>query len=248
MTIILAIEALSKSFGALKAVNSVTLDVGRGEIHAIIGPNGAGKSSLVNVISGLLPADSGKVVFEGRDVSRLAAPARARAGLARTFQISNLIPTKTALANVMLAEQARQGHSFHFLRPFASDASLTSPAMAQLERVGLAGRASIPVHALSHGERRQLELAVALAMRPRVLLLDEPMAGLGPEDTQQMIVLLGALRSEFGILLIEHDMDAVFALADRISVLVYGELLITATPDEVRQSQAVREAYLGDEF
>jgi branched-chain amino acid transport system ATP-binding protein len=243
----LVVEELSKSFGALKAVDRVSLEVRTGEIHAVIGPNGAGKSSLVNLITGFLAADNGRVLFEGRDITAAAAPERVRAGLARTFQIANLVANQTALANVMLAVQAREGSSLGFIRPFLTDRSIRLPALDYLERVGLGGRGDVPVHQLSHGERRQLELAIALATGARVLLLDEPMAGLGPEDSTEMIALLDALRRDHAILLIEHDMDAVFQLADRISVLVYGEVIITDTPENVRRSQAVRDAYLGDE-
>jgi branched-chain amino acid transport system ATP-binding protein len=243
----LVVEELSKSFGALKAVDRVSLEVRTGEIHAVIGPNGAGKSSLVNLITGFLAADNGRVLFEGRDITAAAAPERVRAGLARTFQIANLVANQTALANVMLAVQAREGSSLGFIRPFLTDRSIRLPALDYLERVGLGGRGDVPVHQLSHGERRQLELAIALATGARVLLLDEPMAGLGPEDSAEMIALLDALRRDNAILLIEHDMDAVFQLADRISVLVYGEVLTTDTPGNVRRSQAVRDAYLGDE-
>ncbi|MBU2533365.1 MAG: ABC transporter ATP-binding protein [Alphaproteobacteria bacterium] len=243
----LVISGLTKSFGALKAVDNVSLDVRDREIHAIIGPNGAGKSSLVNLISGLIVPDAGAVAFFGRDITRLPAPDRARLGLNRTFQISNLIANRSVVENVMLAVQSHAGSSFRFIRPFATDKRLRETALHHLGRVGLAERSGVVVAALSHGERRQLELAVALAMAPKVLLLDEPMAGLGPEDSAQVIELLATLREELGILLIEHDMDAVFALADRISVLVYGAVLTTDTPDEVRRSPAVREAYLGEE-
>ena len=243
----LVVEELSKSFGALKAIDRVSLEVRTGEIHAVIGPNGAGKSSLVNLITGFLAADHGRVLFEGRDITAAAAPERVRAGLARTFQIANLVANQTALANVMLAVQAREGSSLGFIKPFLTDRSIRLPALACLDRVGLGGRGDVPVHQLSHGERRQLELAIALATGARVLLLDEPMAGLGPEDSAEMIALLDALRRDHAILLIEHDMDAVFQLADRISVLVYGEVLTTDTPQNVRRSQAVRDAYLGDE-
>jgi branched-chain amino acid transport system ATP-binding protein len=244
---LLAVDGLTKAFGALKAVNGVSLDVRAGEIHAVIGPNGAGKSSLVNLITGFRAPDDGRITFAGRDITGLAAPARVRAGVARTFQISNLVTGQTALANVMLAVQARKGLSLGLWRPFASDRRVREPAEAHLGDVGLAERGDVPVGQLSHGERRQLEVAVALATGARVLLLDEPMAGLGPEDAGHMIRLLAHLKSRHGILLIEHDMDAVFQLADRISVLVYGEVLTTDAPSAVRRNPAVREAYLGDE-
>lgn len=243
----LVLKSLSKAFGALQATDDVSLDVRHQEIHAVIGPNGAGKSTLVNLISGVLPPDRGDVIFEGQTITGLPAPARARLGLCRTFQISNLIANRSALENVMLAIQSRQSHRMQFWRAFSSDASLQQPAMSELLRVGLEGRAHVLVAELSHGERRQLELALALAMQPKVLLLDEPMAGLGPEDSGQIIQLLAGLRGTHAILLIEHDMDAVFALADRISVLVSGAVLTTDTPAGVRKSKKVREAYLGDD-
>jgi branched-chain amino acid transport system ATP-binding protein len=246
-TAALVVEGLSRAFGALKAVDQVSLDVRPGEIHAVIGPNGAGKSTLVNLITGFLVLDDGRVLLDGRDVTHSSAPERVRAGMARTFQVSKLIASQTALANVMLAVQARAGASLGFVRAFALDAELREPALAFLDQVGLRPRAEMPVRQLSHGERRQLEVAVALATGARVLLFDEPMAGLGPEDSQEMIALLMALKADHAILLIEHDMDAVFQLADRISVLVYGEVILTDTPEAVRQSAAVREAYLGDE-
>jgi branched-chain amino acid transport system ATP-binding protein len=244
---VLAVEDLSKSFGALRATDGVSLVVGPNQIHAQIGPNGAGKTTLLAQIAGELAPDAGSIRFLGRDVGSLSVSRRARAGLARTFQVSSLAPAFSALRNVMLAVQAGQGSSLRFWAPVRRDRRLIEPAMAALERVGLAERANERVGALSHGERRQVELAVALAMRPRLLLLDEPMAGLGLEDSQRMTEVLAALRSETAMLLIEHDMDAVFALADQISVLVAGRVIATGTPAAIRASAAVREAYLGDE-
>jgi branched-chain amino acid transport system ATP-binding protein len=243
---ILEVEGLTKSFGALRATDGVSLAVRPHEIHAQIGPNGAGKTTLLAQIAGELAPNAGSIRFLGRDVGGLSVARRARLGLARTFQISSLAPAFSALRNVMLAVQARQGSSFRFFAPARSDRRLIEPAMAALERVGLAARAHERVSALSHGERRQVELAVALAMWPRLLLLDEPMAGLGGEDARRMTEVLGALRGETAMLLVEHDMDAVFALADRISVLVYGRLIATGTPDAIRASPEVREAYLGE--
>jgi branched-chain amino acid transport system ATP-binding protein len=243
---VLEVSGLTKTFGALRATDGVSLSVHPHEIHAQIGPNGAGKTTLLAQIAGELAPDAGSIRFLGRDVGALSVARRARMGLARTFQISSLAPAFSALRNVMLAVQAGQGSSFRFFSPVRTDRRLIEPAMAALERVGLAGRAQERVGALSHGERRQVELAVALAMRPRLLLLDEPMAGLGSEDARRMTEVLGSLRAETAMLLIEHDMDAVFALADRISVLVYGRVIATGTPDAIRASAAVREAYLGD--
>ena len=243
---ILDIRNLSKSFGALKATDDVSLDLRQGEIHALIGPNGAGKTTLIQQICGRLKQDSGSIRFLGQDISGLGVSARARRGLGRTFQISSLTPEFSALRNVMLAVQARQGSSFRFFRAVMADKSLTEPSFAALERVGLAGRARIPAAELSHGERRQLEIAIALASGARTFLLDEPMAGMGPEGSRTLTGFLDGLRAEAPILLVEHDMDAVFALADRISVLVYGKIIGSGTVDEIRNDPAVRKAYLGE--
>ncbi|MFC5586753.1 ABC transporter ATP-binding protein [Nitratireductor kimnyeongensis] len=243
---ILDIRDLKKRFGALQATDGVSLDLKPGEIHALIGPNGAGKSTLIHQIAGSLKPDSGEIRFEGRDVKPLDVAARARLGMGRTFQVSSLAPEFSALRNVMLAVQARQGSSFRFFRPVMHDRSLTEPAHEALDRVGLADRAQISAAELSHGERRQLEIAIALALGAKAFLLDEPMAGMGPEGSQALTGFLDGLRAEAPILLVEHDMDAVFALADRISVLVYGRIIATGKVDEIRNHPAVREAYLGD--
>lgn len=243
---VLEIRNLEKSFGALKATNGASLDLRPGEIHALIGPNGAGKSTLINQISGALAPDAGSIRFLGTDVTALDTARRARMGLARTFQISSLAQEFSALRNVMLAAQARQGTSLRFFRSVASDISLIEPAMRMLSRVGLADRAGVPAAALSHGERRQLEIAVALAMEPRAFLLDEPMAGMGPEGSKALTGFLDWLRREAPILLVEHDMDAVFALADRVSVLVYGRIIATGSVSEIRNDPEVRRAYLGE--
>ncbi|BCH23869.1 ABC transporter ATP-binding protein [Mesorhizobium sp. L-8-3] len=244
---ILAIRDLTKTFGALKATDGVSLELRPGEIHALIGPNGAGKSTLIHQISGTIRPDGGTISFLGRDIGPLDVAERARLGLGRSFQISSLAPEFSALRNVMLAVQARQGKTFRFLRPVMRDRSLTEPAMAMLERVGLADRASLPSAELSHGEKRQLEIAIALALGPKAFLLDEPMAGMGPEGSKRLTGFLDRLRAEAPILLVEHDMDAVFALADRISVLVYGRVIATGTVDEIRRDAEVRRAYLGEE-
>ncbi|MDV6226002.1 ABC transporter ATP-binding protein [Nitratireductor aquimarinus] len=243
---ILDIRDLRRNFGALKATDGVSLDLRPGEIHALIGPNGAGKSTLIHQIAGSLTPDSGEIRFEGRDVKPLDVAARARLGMGRTFQVSSLAPEFSALRNVMLAVQAHQGSSFHFFKPVMRDRSLTEPAREALKRVGLADRADVPAAELSHGERRQLEIAIALALGAKAFLLDEPMAGMGPEGSQALTGFLDRLRDEAPILLIEHDMDAVFALADRISVLVYGRIIATGSVDDIRNHPAVREAYLGD--
>ncbi|MCT7377218.1 ABC transporter ATP-binding protein [Chelativorans salis] len=243
---VLEIRDLKKSFGALKATDGVSLHLASGEIHALIGPNGAGKSTLIHQISGSLTPDSGKIRFLGQDIAGLDMAARARLGLARSFQTSSLAQEFSALRNVMLAVQARQGTSLRFFRPVMRDRSLTEPAMAMLERVGLAGRAHVPAAELSHGERRQLEIATALALGPKAFLLDEPMAGMGPEGAKNLTGFLDTLRQEAPILLVEHDMDAVFALADRVSVLVYGRIIATGDVDEIRNDPEVRRAYLGE--
>jgi len=243
---ILEIRDLRKTFGALKATDGVSLNLRPGEIHALIGPNGAGKSTLIHQISGSFRPDSGSIRFLGQDMAGLDMAARARLGLGRSFQISSLAQEFSALRNVMLAVQARQGTSFRFFRPVMSDKSLTEPAMAMLERVGLAGRAHLPAAELSHGERRQLEIAIALALGSKAFLFDEPMAGMGPEGSKALTRFLDDLRHEAPILLVEHDMDAVFALADRISVLVYGRVIATGTVDQIRNDPEVRRAYLGE--
>ena len=243
---VLQLSNLRKNFGALKATDGVSLDLRQGEIHALIGPNGAGKSTLIHQICGSIRPDSGIIRLLGEDMAGLDMAARVRKGLGRSFQISSLAPEFSALRNVMLAVQARQGSSFRFLRPVASDGSLTGPAMAMLERVGLEARAKVPAAELSHGERRQLEIAIALALGPKAFLFDEPMAGLGPEGSKRLTGFLDGLRHEAPILLVEHDMDAVFALADRISVLVYGRIIATGTVAEIRSDPEVRRAYLGD--
>ena len=243
---VLEARGLTKSFGAVEASKSVTLDVRPGEIHALIGPNGAGKTTLIAQIAGALRPDAGQVWLGGQDVTGLGTAARARAGLARTFQISALAMEDTVLQNALLGVLGASGAR---LSPFARALGLAearAQAEAALARVGLADLAERRTADLSHGQRRQLEVAVALTLRPRVFVMDEPMAGLGAEGSQQMTGFLDGLRAEAPILLVEHDMDAVFALADRISVLVYGAVIATGTVDEIRRDPAVRAAYLGD--
>ncbi len=247
MTPALSLAGLGKRFGALQAVDDVTLDLRPGEIHALIGPNGAGKSTLIGLVAGTLTPDAGRVDLQGVDVTRLDAAARTRRGLARTFQVSALAMEFTALQNVTLGVLGRDGRAFRFWRCAMRDPRLTDPARAALDRVGLTPRADVVAADLSHGERRQLEVAVALALAPRAFLMDEPMAGLGAEGSRRMTALLDGLRAEAPILLVEHDMDAVFALADRISVLVAGRLIATGSPAEIRADPAVRAAYLGED-
>ncbi len=244
---VLEVSGLIKRFGGLLATDNFSIDIRPGEVHAVIGPNGAGKTTLIGQLIGELKADAGSIKFLGNEISDLPVHRRSHLGLARSFQITSIFHAFTALQNVALAVQAHDGHSFRFWRPAASDPSLTEPAMAALKLVGLEARAHVPANALSHGEHRQLELAMALATKPKLLLLDEPMAGMGPEDTQRMVQMLLKLKGSVSILLIEHDMEAVFALADRITVLVYGRGIATGTPDEIRRNEQVREAYLGAE-
>jgi branched-chain amino acid transport system ATP-binding protein len=243
---LLAATGLIKRFGGLIATDNVSIDVAPGEIHALIGPNGAGKTTLVSQLTGNLRPDTGTIHFAGHDITHLPMHARVRLGLARSFQITSVLRDFSALDNVALAEQARQGHSFRFWRPARSDPALRTPGLLALNEVGLADRADTPAASLSHGEQRQLEVAMALASDPRLLLLDEPMAGMGPEESARMVALLRRLRGKRTMLLIEHDMDAVFALADRITVLVYGRAIATGTPTEIRANREVRTAYLGD--
>jgi branched-chain amino acid transport system ATP-binding protein len=244
---LLDLRGLNKRFGGLRVTEDVSLTVLPNEIHAVIGPNGAGKTTLMGLISGTITPDTGTVVLCGRDVTRWSMPRRARLGLARSFQITSIISGFTALENVALAVQARSGSSFRFLRPVRGEARLNREAEQALDQVGLADRAGIVAGILSHGERRQLELAIGLAMRPRLLLLDEPLAGAGPEETDRLIGLLRTLRMSYGVLLVEHDMQAVFALADRISVLVYGRIIVTGGAAFIRDHPEVRAAYLGDD-
>jgi branched-chain amino acid transport system ATP-binding protein len=244
---ILSIEGLSKSFGGVKASDHISLSVMQGECHALIGPNGAGKTTLIRQLSGLVAPDSGQVHYRGRDITRLPVHKRSLIGIARSFQITTVLLSMSALDNVALAVQARDGHSFRFWAPARADRSLREPAMAMLEQVGLGERAHETAATLSHGEHRQLEIAMALALQADLLLLDEPTAGMGPEEAGQIVEILRRLKQTKTMLLIEHDMDAVFALADRISVLVYGRVIATGTPEEIRADESVRRAYLGED-
>lgn len=245
--VVLRTERLFKSFGALKATNDVSLDLRKGEIHALIGPNGAGKSTLIQQITGHLPSDSGTVELMGETLNGVGPAQRAQKGLGRTFQISALAMEHTVLQNVVLGALGQRGNVMRFFAPVMKDQALLKVAQDALAQVGLSDQASTRTADLSHGQRRQLEVAVALTLKPKVFLMDEPMAGLGLEGAQQMIALLTDLRKAAPILLIEHDMDAVFALADRISVLVYGEIIATGTPEEIKVNPEIRRAYLGDE-
>jgi len=242
----LEVKGLCKSFGALRASDGIDFHVAEGETHALIGPNGAGKTTFISQLAGDLRPDAGRIRFAGEDITALSAPKRARKGLARSFQITSVYPGFTALENVALAVQARSGHSFRFWRDARSDPALTAPARQVLEEVGLKERTTVLAGNLAHGEQRQLEVAMALATRPRLLLLDEPMAGMGIDESQHMIGLLASLKRRQTIVLVEHDMDAVFRLADRIAVLVYGRVIADGAPESIRANPEVRAAYLGE--
>ncbi|HEY7666259.1 MAG TPA: ABC transporter ATP-binding protein [Xanthobacteraceae bacterium] len=244
---LLQIEGLTKRFGGVIASDAISLDVRKGELHAIIGPNGAGKTTLIAQLAGEIAPDAGRIRVEGRDVTALPTYRRSQLGLARSFQITSLFLDFTVLDNVALAVQAHAGHSFRFWRDARSETGLRAPARAALTRVGLADRGNVLVSKLSHGEHRQLEIAMALATAPRMLLLDEPMAGMGPDESARMVRTLRELKRELTILLIEHDMEAVFALADRITVLVYGRIIASGSPQAIRASPEVRQAYLGEQ-
>lgn len=243
----LEIRNLRKAFGALVATNDVNISVRPGELHALIGPNGAGKTTLISQISGELIPDSGQILLDGRDVTRVPAYKRAEVGLARSFQISQLYNDLSVEDNVAMAVQARSSKRFNLFSDARKDASLRKPAREALERVGLGAYADLQVSELAHGQKRQLELAIALSLNASVLLLDEPMAGLGAEESLLMRDILMGLKGQYAILLVEHDMDIVFSLADRVTVLVYGKPVFTGTPEEVRQNPTVRDAYLGEE-
>ncbi len=243
----LALKGLAKSFGALKVTNGVDLVIAPGELHALIGPNGAGKTTLVHQISGTLQPDAGTILFDGLDVTRLSPQRRARAGLARTFQITSTIASLSALENVALGVQAHSAQPLSLFRDAARDETLNTPAWEALEAVGLAERAHAPAGSLSHGEKRALEIAMALTLQPKLILLDEPLAGVGHEEGERLIALLNRLKGRFAMLLVEHDMSAVFALADRVTVLVYGGVIASGEPAAVRADPAVRQAYLGEE-
>jgi branched-chain amino acid transport system ATP-binding protein len=245
---VLRIDNLRKNFGGLVVTDGVSLDIHTGELHAVIGPNGAGKTTLINQISGMLEPSDGRIFLNGEDITALSPNARATRGLARSFQITSVLPRFSALENVALAVQARSGSSYQFTGRADSEALLNEAAMAALNEVSLDHRAGVLAAHLSHGEKRALELAIALAMQPKLLLLDEPMAGTGPEESERLIVVLRRLKGRFAMMLVEHDMNAVFALADRISVLTYGRILASGAPAAVRADPAVMQAYLGEEL
>ncbi|TMJ28901.1 MAG: ABC transporter ATP-binding protein [Alphaproteobacteria bacterium] len=244
---LLEVEGLFKRFAGIVASDNIALDVREGELHAVIGPNGAGKTTLIAQLAGEITPESGSIRFAGGDITALPTYRRSALGLARSFQITSLFPDFTALDNVALAVQAHAGHSFRFWRNARRDPTLREPARAALRRVGLEARAAQLASELSHGEQRQLEIAMALATSPRMLLLDEPMAGLGPDESRRMHALLRELKGRLTILLVEHDMETVFALADRITVLVEGRAIASGAAEAIRANQDVQRAYLGDQ-
>ena len=246
MKTMLRVDHLNKRFGGLIATNDVSLTVDDQEIHAFIGPNGAGKSTLIAQLMGELTPDSGTISLRDKDISHTAPNERVKLGIARTFQVTCLLPDFTALDNVALAILVHRGHSFHFWRNMHHDQQLRQEALDYLSKIHLQKKADSLVANLSHGEQKQLELAVALASKPCVLLLDEPMAGLGAAESQEMVELLHDIKKHVGILLIEHDMDAVFQLADRISVLVYGQIIASGSIEDIRNNPLVKTAYLGE--
>jgi branched-chain amino acid transport system ATP-binding protein len=243
---LLDIRNLVKRYGGLLATNDAGLAINPSEVHALIGPNGAGKTTLIQLISGGLRADAGSIFLDGTDITRMPMSARVHRGLARSYQITNVFRKLNARDNVLLAVQARHGTSFSFLKPVIKETALFDEAQAILDEVGLSERAGVEAGNLSHGEQRRLDVALALATRPRLLLLDEPMAGMGPDELQGMVQVLLKLKRQITLLLVEHDMDTVFRLADRISVLVYGRIIATGAPDEIRSNPDVRKAYLGE--
>ncbi|MCB2148201.1 MAG: ABC transporter ATP-binding protein [Deltaproteobacteria bacterium] len=244
---LLSIQSINKCFGAARASNNFSLEVGRGELHALIGPNGAGKTTALNQLCGEIMPDSGRIIFDGRLITRMPVYRRAQLGLARSYQITSVFAHLTVGENLSLAIQAHQGHSFRFWKKAVDDPVIREAVLPAMARVDLEGRADVPAANLSHGEKRQLEVGMALAGQPKMLLLDEPYAGMGPGGAVELTKLIQRLKTEVTILLVEHDMGAVFSLADRITVLVYGQAIASGTPDEIRTNPAVREAYLGDE-
>ena len=244
----LELRAVSKRYGGVVATDDVTLDVVRGEVHALIGPNGAGKTTLIGQISGVLATEIGRILFNGADITRLPAHARVAAGLARSYQITSIFRRFSVLDNLALAVQARSGTSFRFWRPVAAERALFDEARSIAVDIGLGGREDALAATLAHGEQRALEVGLALATRPQLVLLDEPMAGMGPQESRAMLALIQHLRRRVSVLLVEHDMDAVFRLADRITVLVNGRVVASGAPAAIRNDPAVRQAYLGEEI
>jgi branched-chain amino acid transport system ATP-binding protein len=247
-TSILRVRGLTKRFGANVVNDTIDLNIMQGEVHAIIGPNGAGKTTLINQLIGELSPDAGTIEFDDRNITAMPVYRRSLLGLSRSYQITSVFPDFSALENVSIAAQAHDGHSFGCWQPAAQDERLTALSLDSLEKVGLSAKAGHLASELAHGERRQLELAMALVSKSKILLLDEPMAGMGTRESDAMVRLLRSLKEHYTMLLVEHDMDAVFALADRISVLVYGRIIATGHPQDIRNSPEVRKAYLGDSY
>jgi len=245
---VLSLKKVGKRFGGVVAVDGVDLDVAQGEVHALIGPNGAGKTTLIGLIAGTMPSDQGEIVFRNDYLTHAKPHARVAAGLARSYQVTSIFRRFSVLDNLALAVQARSGSSFSFWKPVAQESALFDEARAIAAEVDLTARLSAPGNELSHGEQRALEVGLALATRPKLVLLDEPMAGMGPEESQRMIALIKRIRAQVTVLLVEHDMDAVFRLADRISVMLNGRLIATGAPIEIRNNPEVKKAYLGDEL
>ena len=244
---ILVTQRLTRVFGGLAAVSGVAIELERGKLHAVVGPNGAGKTTLINVLSGDLAVTSGNIAFKGEDITRYPADRRSRLGIGRSYQKTNIFPAFTTFENCRLAAQSRAPRALHIFASAMGHLPVAEAAMGALDAAGLAGRGEVVASALSHGEQRQLEIAMVLATRPEVLLLDEPLAGMGAEEAARMVGLLKKLAAEHAILLVEHDMDAVFAVADVITVMVNGQVLESGSPAQIRASVAVREAYLGTE-
>ena len=244
----LSLKSVSKRFGGVVAVDGVSLEVVRGEVHALIGPNGAGKTTLISLIAGTMPSNGGEILFSEKNLTRAKPHARVAAGLARSYQITSIFKRFSVLENLALAVQARSGTSFSFWKPVERETALFDEAREIAAEVGLSQKLSAVGMQLSHGEQRALEVGLALATRPKLVLLDEPMAGMGPEESQHMIALIARIRAQVSVLLVEHDMDAVFRLADRISVMVNGRLIASDSPEEIRLNSDVRKAYLGDEL
>ena len=244
----LSLKKLSKRFGGVVAVDQVDLALAQGEVHALIGPNGAGKTTLISLISGTMPSDQGEIYFRNQELTRSKPHARVAAGLARSYQITSIFRRFSVLDNLALAVQARSGSSFSFWKPVAAESALFDEARTVAAEVGLGEKTGSVAAQLSHGEQRALEVGLALATRPKLVLLDEPMAGMGPEESQRMIALIKRIRAQVTVLLVEHDMDAVFRLADRISVMLNGRLIATGAPIEIRNNPEVKKAYLGDEL
>jgi len=245
---VLSLRNLGKRFGGVVAVDRVDLELAAGEVHALIGPNGAGKTTLIGLVAGAIPVLEGKIFFQDVDITKAKAHERVRSGLARSYQVTSIFRRFSVLDNLALAVQARSGSSFSFWRPVAGEAALFEEARAIASQVNLIDRADAIAATLAHGEQRALEVGLALATRPKLVLLDEPMAGMGPEESRRMIELIGRIRAQVTVLLVEHDMDAVFRLADRISVMVNGRLIATGAPEAIKANRDVRNAYLGDEL